>query len=202
MSKGLTTEAVGEVLKNAQETSSRLYEAYPKLRAMVIFVLRRLPGKLNRVALCKILYYAEMLYFQKASTTISGLDFLHIESSPVPRFFSEIMSEMVARKEVRIVPQVAGEVIDGRQIMVLRGMVFECDAQLLPVLSREELRALRAVATTLQNEMNLETRYFPQFYQHYVQAGLYEVIPFVVFPKRPHLQFKAWSRKAYRLMFQ
>ncbi len=185
-----------------QSASARLYEENPRLRAMIIFILRKLPGKLNRVALCKNLFYTEMHYYQKSQKTISGLEYLHIEASPVPRHFNEIISEMVARKEVRVVPQVAPEVIEGKQIMVLRGMVFECDAPLLNVLGREELRAVRMVSSTLQNEMNLETRYFPQYYQHYVQTGLYEVIPSVVFPKRPHLQFKAWSRKIYRLMWQ
>jgi hypothetical protein len=180
----------------------KIYEESEKMRAMIIFILRKLPGKLNRIALCKNLFYAEMHYYQKTGQTISGMDYFHIEASPVPRHFNELMSEMVARKEVRVVPQVAPEVIEGRQIMVLRGMVFECDAPLLNVLSREELRAVRMVSSTLQNEMNLETRYFPQYYQHYVQTGLYEVIEPVIFPKRPHLQFKAWGRKIYRLMWQ
>ncbi len=182
--------------------TKEIYEQYAKLRAMIIFILRKLPGKLNRVALCKNLYYSEMHYFQKFGKTISGVDYLHIEASPVPRHFNEVLSEMVARGEVTVVPQVAPEVIDGRQIMVLRGMVFESEAPLIGVLEREELRAVRMVSSTLQNEMNLETRYFPQYYQHYVQTGLYEVIPNIAFPKRPHLQFKAWSRKIYRLMWQ
>ncbi|MBS0619458.1 MAG: hypothetical protein JSR44_14825 [Spirochaetes bacterium] len=177
-------------------------ENQQKLRAMIIFILRKLPSKLNRIALCKNLYYSEMHYFQKTGKSISGVDYLHIEGSPMPRHFNEIMATMVESKEVRVVPQVAPEVIEGRQIMVLRGMVFECDAPLVNALSREELRAVRMVSSTLQNEMNLETRYFPQYYQHYVQAGLFEVIPFIAFPKRPHLKFKAWSRKIYRLMWQ
>lgn len=180
----------------------QIYEEYEKLRAMIVFVLRKLPGKLGRVPLCKNLYYSEMHHFQKFGKTISGVDYLHIEASPVPRHFNELMAEMVSRGEVRVVPNVAPEVIDGRQIMVLRGMVFDCEAPLVNALDRNELRAVRMVSSTLQNEMNLETRYFPQYYQHYVQTGLYEVIPNVTFPKRPHLQFKAWSRKIYRLMWE
>jgi hypothetical protein len=179
-----------------------IYDESDKLRAMIIFILRKLPGKLNRVALCKNLYYSEMHHFQKFGKTISGIDYFHIEASPVPRHFNEIMGEMVARGDVKVVPHVAPEVIDGRQIMVLRGMVFHTEAPLIGVLGRDELRAVRMVSSTLQNEMNLETRYFPQYYQHYVQTGLYELIPNVTFPKRPHLQFKAWSRKIYRLMWQ
>lgn len=173
-----------------------------KLRAMIIFILRKLSGKLNRVALCKNLYYAETHFFQKFGRTISGVDYLHIEASPVPRHFNELIAQMVADGDVRVVPHVAPEVIDGRQIMVLRGMVFECEAPLVNALTRDELKAVRMVSSTLQNEMNLETRYFPQYYQHYVQTGLYEVIPNVAFGKRPHLQFKAWNRKIYRLMWQ
>ncbi|HRP70119.1 MAG TPA: hypothetical protein PLY93_11355 [Turneriella sp.] len=179
----------------------QIYIENKKLSAMIIFILRKLPGKLNRIALCKNLFYAEMHYFQKAGKSISGATYLHIESSPMPRFFNEILESMVAKEEVCVVPHVAPEVIDGQQIMVLRGMVFECAAPLIPILTREELRAVRMVSSTLQNEMNLETRYFPQYYQHYVQTGLYEGIPFVTFPKRPHLQFKAWGRKIYRLMY-
>lgn len=182
--------------------TKQIYDEYEKLRAMIIFVVRKLPGKLNRVALCKNLYYSEMHHFQKSGKTISGVDYLHIEASPVPRHFNELISEMVTRKEITVVPNVAPEVIDGRQIMVLRGMVFDCAAPLVAALDRNELRAVRMVSLTLQNEMNLETRYFPQYYQHYVQTGLYEVIPNVTFPKRPHLQFKAWSRKIYRLMWE
>lgn len=182
--------------------TAEIYEDSAKLRAMIIFILRKLPGKLNRVALCKNLYYSEMHHYQKFGKSISGADYLHIEASPVPRHFNEIIAAMVAKGEVRVVPHVAPEVIEGRQIMVLRGMVFESEAPLLQVLSRDELKAVRMVSSTLQNEMNLETRYFPQYYQHYVQTGLYEVIPNVTFGKRPHLQFKAWSRKIYRLMWQ
>ena len=129
----------------------QIYDEYEKLRAMIIFVLRKLPGKLNRVALCKNLYYSEMHHYQRTGKVISGADYLHIEGSPVPRHFNEIVSEMVARNEIRVVPQVAPEVIDGRQIMVLRGMVFECEAPLLAVLERNELRAVRMVSSTLQN---------------------------------------------------
>lgn len=187
---------------NIQSATQSIYDDNVRLRAMIIFILRKLPDKLNRIALCKNLYYSEMHYYQKTGKAISGADYLHIEGSPVPRHFNEIIAEMVARREVTVVPQVAPEVIDGRQIMVLRGMVFQCAAPLLSVLERNELRAVRMVSSTLQNEMNLETRYFPQYYQHYVQTGLYEVIPNVIFPKRPHLQFKAWSRKIYRLMWE
>jgi len=173
-----------------------------KLEAMIIFILRKLSGKLNRVALCKNLYYSETHFFQKFGRTISGIDYLHIEASPVPKGFNEIIADLVAKGSIQVVPHVAPEVIDGRQIMVLRGMVFECEAPLLNVLSRDELKAVQMVSSTLQNEMNLETRYFPQYYQHYVQTGLYEVIPNIAFAKRPHLKFKAWSRKIYRLMWQ
>lgn len=179
-----------------------LIERHTKLRAMIIFLLRRLPGKLNRIALCKNLFYSEMHFYQKHGHSISNSEYLHVEGSPMPRYFNELVAAMVARRELRVVPQVAPEVIDGRQVMVLRGMVFESEAPLPNVLARDELRVLRAVSSTLQNELGLETRYFPQYYQHYVQTGLYEVIPFVRFPKRPHLQFKAWSRKIYRLLWQ
>ena len=119
-----------------------------KLRAMIVFVLRKLPGKLNRVALCKNLYYSEMHYYQRFGKTISGVDYLHIEASPVPRHFNELISEMVTRKEITVVPQVAPEVIDGRQIMVLRGMVFQCDAPLLSVLTRVTAPVLRFLTKT------------------------------------------------------
>jgi len=76
--------------------TKEIYEEYARMRGMIVFILRKLPGKLNRVALCKNLYYSEMHYFQKHGKTISGVDYLHIEAA-VPERPAGMLPDFSAR---------------------------------------------------------------------------------------------------------
>ncbi len=181
-----------------------IYEATPKLRAAILFFLKRIPDKLNRISLCKHLYYADGHYFQKRGKAICELPYLHIEGSPQPQFFNEICMKMISKGELEVVPSVATEVRDGKPLIVLKGLVFRGIAEPPAVFSRDEQKVLNSVAATLAGDLSLETRYFPHLYQHYAGTGLFEVIPHMHFPegRRPHLSWKAWARKVFRLMWQ
>ena len=67
------------------------YNSSPRLRACILQFLRRLPGKLNRISLCKHLYYMDGHFFQKFGRTITEFPYLHIEGSPQPVFFNEVI---------------------------------------------------------------------------------------------------------------
>ena len=181
-----------------------LYRQAPKLRSAILFFIHKIPEKLNRVTLCKHLYYSDGHYFQKYGKMITELDYLHIEGSPQPLLFNEIMHEMVLSKEVEVIPQVVSVNSDDGPIMVLKGMVYDNLVDSQYAFSREEKKVLNSVALLFQGDLSLETRYYPNLYQQYTQTGLYEKIEQKELPKgrRPHLSWKAWANKIFRLKWQ
>jgi len=186
-----------------KNTSGLINEA-PKLRSAILHFLSKIPKKLNRVTLCKHLYYADGHYFQKYGEGITELDYLHIEGSPQPLLFNEIMHEMVLNNEVEVIPQVVTENSDNGPIMVLKGMVYDNLVDPQYVFTREEKKVLNSVALLFQGDLSLETRYYPNLYQQYTQTGLYEKIEPKKLPQgtRPHLSWKAWANKIFRLKWQ
>jgi hypothetical protein len=64
--------------------TKEIYEEYARMRGMIVFILRKLPGKLNRVALCKNLYYSEMHYFQNTAKQFRGLTTCTSKRLPCP----------------------------------------------------------------------------------------------------------------------
>lgn len=180
------------------------YESSPKLRATILQFIARLPEKLNRITLCKTLYYLDGHYFQKFGKTITEFPYMHIEGSPQPMYFNEIMHEMVMRKEVEIIPQIVKENNDDRPHLVLRGLVFKALDSAENVLSRDEIKMVKSIGRTLGGDMSLETRHFPNLYQLYAGTGLFEQIRFMQFPggRRPHLSWKSWSDRIFNLKWQ
>ncbi len=179
--------------------------AAPKLRAAILFFIHKIPGKLNRITLCKHLYYADGHYFQKYSRTITEFDYLHIEGSPQPLLFNEIMHDMVMNGEVEVIPQLEKEKNGDEEIMVLKGMSFHSTVKPpVEIFSKEEKKVLNSIAFLFKGNLTLETRYYPNLYQEYTQTALYKKIPFEPLPegKRPHLQWKGWANKIFRLLWQ
>lgn len=177
----------------------------PKLRAAILFFINKIPNALNRVTLCKHLYYADGHYFQKYAKTITEFDYLHIEGGPQPMFFNEIMHDMVMREEIEIVPQLATEKKGSEKIMVLKGMTYKSDEKPpLELFTKEEIKVLKSIAFLFKGNLTLETRYYPNLYQEYTQTGLYKRIPIEPLPEgtRPHLQWKGWANKIFRLLWQ
>ncbi|MCB1145747.1 MAG: hypothetical protein KDK38_03000 [Leptospiraceae bacterium] len=166
--------------------------------------LRRLPGKLNRISLCKHLYYMDGHFFQKFGRTITEFPYLHIEGSPQPVFFNEVIHSMVSRSEIEVTPQIETEVHGDRPHMVLRGLIFRSLVGSEPVLHRDELKMIKSIAATLSGDMSLETRHFPNLYQLYAGTGLFEEISFMQFPdgRRPHLSWKSWGNRIFKLKWQ
>ncbi|MES0491732.1 MAG: type II toxin-antitoxin system antitoxin SocA domain-containing protein [Leptospirales bacterium] len=181
-----------------------LYRQAPKLRSAILFFIHKIPEKLNRVTLCKHLYYSDGHYYQKYEKTITELDYLHIEGSPQPLLFNEIMHEMVTKKEIEIFPQVVTKKTKHGPMMVLKGMVYRAHVEPPYVFSREEKKVLNSVALLFKGDLSLETRYYPNLYQQYTQTGLYEKIEQQKLPQgtRPHLSWKAWANKRFRLKWQ
>ncbi|MCS6985358.1 MAG: Panacea domain-containing protein [Leptospiraceae bacterium] len=190
--------------RESLELVNDIYEKTPRLRSAILFFLNRLPEKLNRSALCKYLYYADGHFYQKSGYPLFEVPFLHGEDAPEPLFINEIFHKMIQKGELEIVPFVKTVAHEGKPITVLQGMVLRTRQQPADIFTREEKKVLTSIALTLAGDLSLETRYFPQLYQHYTGTGLYELIPHMVFPKgrRPHLSFKAWARKIFRLMWQ
>jgi hypothetical protein len=114
------------------------------------------------------------------------------------------MHEMVTRKEIEVFPDVMTNQTSEGPIMVLRGLCYRTSMQPPPLFSREEKKVLNSIAMLFQGNLTLETRYYPNLYQQYAQAGLYEKIPWVGLPKgiRPHISWKAWAKKVFRLLWQ
>lgn len=177
---------------------------FDRLQAAILFFLNRFPGKLTRITLCKHLYYADGHFFQKYSGRITEHPYLHIEGSPQPVFFNEIMHDLVTSGSVEVIPDVKTDDSGERPVMILQGLSFKAKVETPNLFSREEKKVLRSVAAQLKGELSLETRYFPNLYQNYTQTGLYEKISFEQFPdgKRPHLSWKAWAGKVFRLKWQ
>jgi|GEM_PF-779636 len=177
----------------------------PKLRAAILFMISKIPEKLNRVSLCKHLYYAEGHFFQKYSRLITETQYLHIEGSPQPVMFNEVMHSMVVEGDIEVTPLLVRERGPVGEMVVLKGLTFKANKKVPNVFSREELKVLNSVAMVFNGDLSLETRYYPNLYQHYTQTGLYEMITLLPLPddgKRPHLIWKAWANKIFKLMWQ
>lgn len=181
-----------------------VYNSTPKLRAAILYFVKRFPEKLNRVSLSKYLYYTHGYYFQKMQSHFFEVPFLHAEGSPEPLFFSEILLKMNERGEIEIVPFISTEAFEGKPITVLKGLVFKTSQNPPEIFTKPEKKALQTVAYTLAGDLSLETRYFPVLYQNYTGTGLYDIIPQpeITQSSKPNLSFRAWARKVFRLMWQ
>lgn len=191
--------------QNPLFSSEHVFENSPKLRAVILFFLHELPGKLSRVTLGKHLYYADGHYFQRHAKQITEYPYLHVEGSPLPFCFNEIIQQMIIHKEIEVVPRMVENIQDGKTVMTLAGMTFNALKEFPEaVLSREEKRGVSAVAKQLHGDVSLETRYYPNLYQIYTGTDLYETIAFMQFPdgRRPHLSWKAWANQIFRLKWQ
>jgi len=179
-----------------------------KLEAGILFFIHKIPNKLDRIKLCKHLYYTEGHYFQKFSQSLFDLPFLHIEGSPQPIYFNEIINKMIQAKTISVIPNVVTENKDNSLITVLKGFGYKLliDYQFAntSIFTKVEKRVLSSVASLLNGDLSLETRYFPNLYQEYTQTGLYEEINSFKFAtgKRPHLSWKAWANKIFKLRWQ
>jgi len=178
---------------------------FPKLRAAILFFINKIPEKLNRISLCKHLYYADGHFFQKYSRLITEIQYLHIEGSPQPAMFNEIMHSMVMENDIEITPLLVKERGPTGSMFVLKGLTFKAIKKPPDIFSREEIKVLNSVAMVFKGDMSLETRYYPNLYQHYTQTGLYEMITLLPLPDdgmRPHLSWKAWASKIFKLMWE
>ncbi len=185
-------------------TADAIYQSSPRLRAAILFFLHDLPGKLVRNTLGKHLYYADGHFFQKTGQQITEYPYLHVEGSPLPLHFNELIHAMVLHGDIEVIPRMQEQILDGKKVMVLAGMSFQTLKPYASVFTREEEKVLKQTANLLGGDISIETRYFPNLYQVYTGTGLYETIPFMQFPegKRPHLSWKAWAQKMFQLRWQ
>jgi len=176
----------------------------PRLRAAILYFIDKIPNKLNRIKLCKHLFYADGHYFQKTGNQITEFPYLHIEGSPQPIHFNEVMHDMVLSSQIKVFPQVETEINNKEPVTVLKGLSFRALIAIPVIFSREEKKVLNSVASIFNGDLTLETRYYPNLYQQYAQTGLYEEIKFMRFSKgkRPHLIWKAWANKIFKLMWE
>ena len=185
-------------------TGGHAFLEAPRLRSAILYFIARIPQKLTRVALCKLLYYADGHFFQKYQRTITENPYLHIEGSPMPLFFNEIMHDMINAGQIEVIPHVVTEMNDNQPIMVLKGLVYKALVDSNDKFQKPEKKVLSSVASVFQSDLSLETRYYPNLYQGYAQTDLYKQIVFEVLPegKRPKLSFKAWAGKIFHLKMQ
>ncbi|MDH4200486.1 MAG: Panacea domain-containing protein [Spirochaetia bacterium] len=191
--------------QNKLDYKVNLVGDFPKLRAAILFFINRIPEKLNRISLCKHLYYSDGHYFQKYSKQITEIEYLHIEGSPQPVMFNEVMHTMLVEKDIEITPLLVKEKGSNGPMILLKGMTYKALSKAPDVFSREEMKVLNSMAMLFNGDLSLETRYYPNLYQYYAQTGLYEIITFLPLPddgKRPHLRWKAWANKIFKLMWQ
>jgi len=175
-----------------------------KLQAAILFFVTKFPGRMNRILLCKHLYYMDGHFFQKFGKTITGFLYLHIEGSPQPVCFNEIMQILITEKKIEVIPFLETENRDEGIVFTLKGLTFKPIAEIPDVFDREEKKVMNSIASTLGGDLSLETRFYPNLYQEYAQTGLYEKIEMKPFAegKRPHLQWKAWANRIFRLKWQ
>ena len=175
-----------------------------KLRAAIIFFISKIPDRLDRVKLCKHLFYSDGHFFQKTGRTITGTTYLHVEGSPQPLFFNELLHDMVQSKEVLVTPVLVSEKTESGPVMVVRGLGYQTDHPVPDLFTREEKKVLTSIALLFNGDLTLETRYYPNLYQQYAQTGLYEEIVYRPLAEgiRPHLSWKAWANKVFRLLWE
>lgn len=180
-----------------------LKQDFSPLISAILFICQKCPRPLSRVSLCKMLYYADGHFFQKYAKTISGCDYLHVEGSPQPVFFNEILQEMIAKKQMTIVPEIKQKVTKEGMISVLNGLIYKPLCESFYAFKKEEEKVLLSVVKTFQGDLSLETRHYPNLYQQYVQTGLCQKIIWQPLQEgKPHLSWKGWSSRIFRLWGQ
>lgn len=157
---------------------------------------------MHRISLCKHLFYADAHYFEKTGSTLTEFPYLHIEGSPQPVFFNEMIHQMVIQEQIEVIPNVVTQKSENGPITVLKGLSYNALQPAPNIFDKEEKKVLNSVASLLGGDLSLETRYYSALYQRYAQTGLYEVIDFseIQTGKRPHLSWKAWASKIFKLI--
>ncbi|MDH5717340.1 MAG: Panacea domain-containing protein [Spirochaetia bacterium] len=175
-----------------------------KLKAAILHFINEIPEKLDRKNLCKHLFYADGHFYQKYGRQITEYPYLHIEGSPQPLFFNEIFYLMRNDSQIEIIPKLVKEKGKNGMATVMKGFVYKAKEPAPDIFSKEEKKVLKSISSLFKGNLILETRHFPNLYQSYVQSGLYEKIIFTKLPegKKPHLSWKAWAQKVFRLLWQ
>lgn len=176
-----------------------------RLQQAILFVCEKTTKPLNRISLCKMLYYADGHYFQKHKKTITKTNYLHIEGSPQPAFFNEILGEMLHAKQIEVSPIIQKKVTTEGIVTVMNGLSYTClQNYQADFFHRDEEKSLLSIVKTFQGDLSLETRHFPNLFQIYTQTGLCRVIPFEDLPTggKPRLSWKSWSSRLFRLWWQ
>ena len=111
---------------------------------------------------------------------------------------------MTDDKQIEIIPQVVTEIVDDTPTMVLKGFSYKALVSTPEIFERDEKKVLKSVASLFHGDLTLETRYYPNLFQEYAQTDLYSPIEFqqLADGKRPHLSWKAWANKIFRLMLE
>lgn len=173
---------------------------YDKILNAVLYIIPH-SRSLNKYSLGKILYYSDAVYFQRNQESITGLDYLHIERSPLPVGMNELLSYMVEEAMILVKPAIENGKVNA--------MVFEA---LKPfdnkVFSKAEFKTLRSVTTLLGKRIDDESRIFPRLYEHYIITDLFRKIDFDKLPKErpPKLDRKRKlveiGDKIYKILFE
>lgn len=176
-----------------------------RLKQAILFVCSKTSKPLNRVSLCKMLYYADGRYFQKHKDTITKTNYLHIEGSPQPAFFNEILGEMIHAQQIEVSPIIQKKMTTEGIVTVMNGLSYSClQKYQVGFFERNEEKVLLSIVKTFQGDLSLETRHFPNLFQIYTQTGLCQTIPFEDLPAggKPRLSWKSWSSRLFRLWWQ
>ena len=72
----------------------------------------------------QIPFYADGHYYQKFQETITEFPYLHIEGSPQPLHFNELIHSMLGEGAIEVQPQITEEEREGKKFTVLRGDEF------------------------------------------------------------------------------
>lgn len=175
-----------------------------RLTAAILFFCQKTSRPLNRISLCKMLYYADGHFFQKYKKTITQTDYLHVEGSPQPVFFNEVLQQLIQEKKIEVIPEVKQKITKEGMVTVMSGLSYKCIEDPEAIFQKEEEKVLLSIAKTFNGDLSLETRYYPNLFQNYAQTGLGEKIQWKDLPKggRPHLSWKGWSTRVFRLWWQ
>ena len=172
-----------------------------KLQHAILFILEKSPNGRTKLDLCKLLYYADGVSYQKHKSMITNATYYHLEESPFPAPLFDTLVQMKKSNALTIEPFFSGEGIQGFRLKQTQNSTHS-------LLTKEEKRILSKVLEVFKTKVESESSHYPNLYENYVVTPLYEEIPFredrintkvhVLSQKR----LMEFSGKMYKILFE
>ena len=139
-----------------------------KLMQVISYILSESSRGRSRLDLSKLLYYGDAVFFQHHAEIITGERYIHIEDSPQPFQFYNVISDLVQKDTIEVKISVEAEKVGGFRLHSKNPMEY--------TISKEEKRILNKVINAFPGSVVDENKQYPNLYENYVITPMFSEI--------------------------